>query len=85
MSIPFRRGLEGSHEVDGDFLERIAFVDLHKSMSLCLGVTVPGLADPTSVDEIFHHLLEPREVEVPSDASYGSSNPHVSSFLCVGM
>ena len=41
-----------------------------------------GLA---SVDEVFYHLLESREVKVPSDPGEGSSDSHMSSFLSVSV
>ena len=54
-------------------------------MSLSLGVPVPGLADPASVNEVFHHLLEPGKMEIPADPGEGCGDSHVSSFLGVGV
>ena len=68
MGVPLGGRLEWSHEVDGDFLEGVTFGDGYESVPLSLGVAVPRLADLASVDEIFYHLLESREVEVPSNS-----------------
>ena len=50
-----------------------------------LRIAVPSLAGLASVDEVFYHLLESREVEVPSDPGEGCSDSHMSSFLSVSV
>ena len=85
MGIPFRGWLEGPHEVDRDLLERIALVDGHEGVPLSLRVSVPGLTDPTPVDEVLSHLLESGEVEVSAYPGKSCSDPHVSAFLGMGM
>ena len=85
MCVPLRGGLEWSHKVDGDLLKGIAFIDGYKGVSLGLRIAVPSLTGLAPVDEVFYHLLESREVEVPSDPGEGGSNSHVSSFLSVGV
>ena len=59
--------MKGSHEIDRDLLERVTFIDGHESVPLGLGIAIPGLTNFASMNEIFHHLLESGEVEVPSD------------------
>ena len=54
-------------------------------MSLGLRIPVPGLADLTPVDEIFNHLLKSGEVEISPYSGEGCSDPHMSTFLCMGV
>ena len=54
-------------------------------MSLGFRISVPGLADLTSVDEVLNHLLESGEVEVPSYSGKSRRYPHVSTFLGMGV
>ena len=54
-------------------------------MSLGFRISVPGLADLTPVDEVLNHLLESGEVEVSSYSGESRSNPHMSTFLCMGV
>ena len=54
-------------------------------MSLGFRISVLGLADLTSVDEVLNHLLESGEVEVSPYSGKSCSNPHMSTFLCMGV
>ena len=77
--------MQRSHEINGDLLEGIALVNGQECVSLSFRISVPGLADLTSVDEVLNHLLEPGEVEVSSYSGESRSNPHMSAFLCMGV
>ena len=54
-------------------------------MSLGFRVSISGLADLAPVDEIFNHLLKSGEVEISSYSGEGCSDPHMSTFLCMGV
>ena len=66
-------------------MEGIALVNGHECVSLSFLISVPGLADLTSVDEVLNHLLESWEVEVSAYSGKSRSNPHMSTFLGMGV
>ena len=66
-------------------MEGITLVDRHECMSLGFWISIPGLADLTPVDEVLNHLLKSGEVEISSYSGEGCSDPHMSTFLCMGV
>ena len=85
MRISFRGWLQRPHEVNRDLLEGITLIDGHERMSLGFRISVPGLADLTPMDEVLNHLLKSGEVEISSYSGEGCSNPHMSTFLRMGV
>ena len=77
--------MEGSHEIDGDLLKGITLIDGHEGMSLSFRVSVSSLTDLAPVDEILDHLLKSGKVKIPPYSGEGCSDPHVSTFLSVGV